>query len=73
MDTVLEKSFKSNFKKNTKISSGREREKMYGCEICGKSFTTQNALVKHIGVNHEGKKKKLNVTFVVTDVLKRVP
>ena len=60
METVLEKSYKSNFKKksrlDTHISSGHEGGKIFGCEIFGKSFTSQNALVKHTGAIHEGKK-----------------
>ena len=29
---------------------------MFGCEICGKSFTAKNGLDIHIGAIHEGKK-----------------
>ena len=61
METVVEKSFKSNFGKKSRLdtnmlSSGFERKKTFRCEICGKSVTTNKILAKHIGEIHEGKK-----------------
>ena len=46
---------------------------MFGCEICGISFTTKYSLIEHIGAIHEGKKAFLNVTSVTTDVLIKMP
>ena len=60
METLLEKSFKSNFRKkprlDTHILSGHEEKNMFGCEICGKNFAKKQQLAHHIGAIHEGKK-----------------
>ena len=37
------------------LSSHEEKDK-FGCEICGKNFTNERNLAKHIGAIHEGKK-----------------
>ena len=49
MKTISEKSLKS-------TKSGHEREKMFGCEICGKSLSSNTKLTQHIATIHEGKK-----------------
>ena len=41
---------------DTNISSGQEAKKTFGCEICGKHFTTKTKLARHISAIHEGKK-----------------
>ena len=60
METILEKSSKSNFRKkprlDTHILSEHEEKNMFGCEICGKNFATKQLLARHIGAIHEGKK-----------------
>ena len=40
----------------TYISSDDEGKKTFRCEICDKSFCTNQKLNKHIGGIHEGKK-----------------
>ena len=37
------------------LSNHEEKDK-FGCEICGKNFTNETNLAKHIGAIHEGKK-----------------
>ena len=36
--------------------SGHEEKDKFGCEICGKNYTNERNLSKHIGAIHEGKK-----------------
>ena len=52
---IIEKYLESN-KLDIHISSGHKKEKMFGCEICGKSFVCKTQLVQHIGAIHEEKK-----------------
>ena len=53
---IIEKYLESN-KLDIHISSGHKKEKMFGCEICGKSLCSKAYLAKHIYTIHEGKKQ----------------
>ena len=71
METVLKKSFKSNFEMKTKldttISLGHEGKNTFSCEICGKNFHNKSKLAEYMRERNHS-----DVIFVTTDLLERV-
>ena len=65
---MLESNLSKKERLDKHISSDQEEKKSSKCEKCDKTFASLYKLGDHISAIHEGK----NVTFVTTDVLKRV-